>query len=144
MNHIPVDQIPMLRRLLIHPPRRRSATPRRRRAIGPLGDAQMNNPPLVTRMNELILPPPLPVRRRLVRPLPVHPADEAGQRHPEQQRNKDDGADDVVLEKFEDGGEGDVLEDVDDAHDVVGVGLLALPQVAESLHVVLVITIFEP
>jgi hypothetical protein len=104
----------------------------------------MNNPPLVTRMNELILPPPFPIRGRLVRPLPVHPADEAGQRHPEQQRDKDDGADDVVLEKFEDGGEGDVLEDVDDANDVVGVGLLALTQVAETLHLEVGFTILSP
>ncbi len=128
----------MFRRLLVHPsPTRRSATPGRRRAIGPLRDAQMNNPPLVTRMNELVLAPPFPIGGRLVRPLPIHPADEAGQRHPEQQRDKDDGADDVVLEKFEDGGERDVLEDVDDANDVVGVGLLALTQVAETLQVVL-------
>ena len=133
MNHIPVDQIPMFRRLLVHSPRRRPAS--RRTVRTPLRHTQMNNPPLVARMNELILPPPLPIGGRLVRPLPVHPADEAGQRHPEQERDKNDGADDVVLQELEDGGEGDVLEDVDDANDVVRVGLLALPQVAETLQV---------
>jgi len=94
----------------------------------------MNDPPLVAGMNELILSPPLPVGRRLIRPLPVHPADETGERHPEEQRHKDDGAHHVVLEELEDGGEGDVLEDVDDADDVVGVGLLALAKVAEALE----------
>ncbi len=95
----------------------------------------MNNPPLVAGMNELILSAPFPIGGRLVRPLPVHPTDEAGQRHPKEKGHKDDGADDVVLEKLEDGGEGDVLEDVDDANDVVGVGLLTLPQVTETLQV---------
>ena len=138
MDHIPVHQVPMLRCLLLHPATagsaRPTATTRRRGAIVPLGHPQVNNPPLVTGMNQLVLAAPLPVGGRLVRPLPVHPADEAGQRHPEEQRHKDDRPDNVVLEKLEDGRQAYVLEDVDDADNMVGIGLLALAQVAEALE----------
>ena len=115
---------PVLRRGLLH----------RRRRVVPLRHPHVDNAALVVRMDELVLPPPVPVLGVLLRPLPVHPADQAGDRHPEEQRDKDDGAHHVVLQKLEDGRYTDVLEYVDNAHNVVGVGLLALALVTEALE----------
>lgn len=93
----------------------------------------VDDPPLISGMYQFILAPPLPVRRVLLRSLPVHPAHQAGQRNPEQERNEDDCANYVVLEKFEDSSDADVINEIPDSDNVL-VGFLTLTFVAESLE----------
>ena len=98
-----------------------------------LRDPHVDDPPLVVGVDELVRPLPLPVRSVLLRPFPVDPADEAGDGHPEDQRDYNHGSHHIVLEELEEAAHADLVYKVPDPHDVL-TGLLTHPLVAEALE----------
>ena len=98
-----------------------------------LWNPHVDDPPLVVGMDQLVRPLPLPVGSVLLRSLPVNPADEAGDGHPEDQRDHDHGAHHVVLEELQEAAHTDLVDKVPDPHDILTC-LLAHPLVAEALE----------
>ena len=98
-----------------------------------LGHPHVDDPPLVVGVDELVRPLPLPVGGVLLCPLPVNPADEARDGHPEDQRDHDHSTHHIVLEELQEAAHADLVYKVPDPHDVL-TGLLAHPLVAEALE----------
>ena len=92
----------------------------------------VDDPPLVVGVDQLVLPSPFPVRGVLLRTFSIHPAHQAGDGDPEEQRHNDHRPDHVVLQELEHCADADVVDEVPDPDDVL-VGLLTLALVAESL-----------
>lgn len=97
------------------------------------GHPDVYDPPLVSRMDQFILSPPLPVCCVLLGSLPVDPAHQARKGNPEQKRHKDDGANNVVLQELEDSPDANVINEIPDSDNVL-IGFLTLAFVAESLE----------
>ena len=99
----------------------------------PLWDAHVDDPSLVVRMDQLVLPPPLPVGCVLFCSFPVHPAHQARDRDPEEQGHDDHRPHHIVLQELEHCADADVVDKVPDPDNVL-IGFLALALVAEPLE----------
>ena len=98
-----------------------------------LGHPHVDNSPLVVGVNELVRPLPFPVGSVLLRSFPVNPADEARDGDPEDQRDHDHSAHNIVLEELQEAAHTDLVYKVPDPHDVLTC-LLAHPLVTEALE----------
>ena len=98
-----------------------------------LGNSHVDDASLVIGVNQFISSLPLPISSILLRSLTINPADQAGDGDPEDERDDDDSAHNIILEKLEEAADADLIKDLPDPDHVLA-GLLTLTLVTEALE----------
>merc|ERR1712012_51789 len=90
-----------------------------------LGNSHVDDASLVIGVNQFISSLPLPISSILLCSLAINPADQAGDGNPEDERDDDDSAHNIILEKLEEAADADLIKDLPDPDHVLA-GLLTL------------------